>query len=319
MGTFVLRRILVNIVVFLAITVGIFALVHAAPGDPVRMMINPDQVSSGSEEFIARQRHELGLDRPLPVQYWDWLRQAVTGDLGYSYVSRQTVTSAVSERMGPTVELMGVALLLSLAIGIPLGILSAVRRNSWLDYGTTVFGLGAISIPPFFLGIVAIYVFSLKLDWLPSAGMTTPGVNSPADQFRHLLMPALLLGLIAAAPIMRYVRSGVIGELGEDYTRTAEAKGASRSRVVLRHAFRNSLVPLITVVAMSVPALMGGAVVIEQVFAWPGMGQLTISSVNQNDYPVIIGVSLYVAVLVLICNLLADLLYAVADPRVRLG
>lgn len=318
MGAFIVRRLLGNVGVFLLITMGIFALVHAAPGDPVRMMINPEAVASGGADFIARQRHLLGLDQSLPVQYWNWLWNAMHGHLGYSYVQSRPVTSVIGERVGPTVELMGLAVGVSLVVGIPLGIVAAVRRNTVVDYVATVFSLAAISIPPFFLGISAIYLFSLELGVLPSAGMSTPGTSSLEDLFRHMVLPVMILGLAAAGPITRYARSGLIGELAEDYVRTAEAKGASKQRVVLRHAFRNSLIPLITVIAMSIPSLLAGAVVIEQVFAWPGMGQLAISSISQNDYPVVIGFSLYVAALVLICNLAADVLYAVADPRVVL-
>lgn len=318
MGAFVIRRLIVNLGVFLLITVGIFALVHAAPGDPVEMMINPEQAGAGGAAYIAQQRHLLGLDQALPVQYWDWLLNAARGNLGFSYLQHRPVTSVLGERLGPTLELMGLAIVVSLVVGVPLGIIAAVRRNTVVDYGATVFSLGAISIPPFFLGITAIYLFSLTWNLLPSAGMSTPGSGSTGDLVRHLVLPVLILGLAAAGPITRYARSGLIGELAEDYVRTAEAKGASRSRVVLRHAFRNSLIPLITVIAMSIPTLLAGAVVIEQVFAWPGMGQLAISSISQNDYPVIIGFSLYIAALVLFCNLAADVLYAVADPRVEL-
>jgi peptide/nickel transport system permease protein len=318
MGAFIVRRLIVNAGVFLLITVGIFALVHAAPGDPVRMMINPEQAAGGGAAFIARQRHLLGLDQSLPIQYWNWLVNAVHGQLGYSYLQGRPVTAVIGERVGPTVELMGLAVVVSLAVGIPLGIIAAVRRNTVADYGATVFSLGAISIPPFFLGITAIYLFSLKWNLLPSSGMSTPGTSSVGDLARHLVLPVLILGLAAAGPITRFTRSGLIGELAEDYVRTAEAKGASRARVVLRHGFRNSLLPLITVIAMSIPTLLAGAVVIEQVFAWPGMGQLAISSITQNDYPVVIGFSLYIAALVLFCNLAADVLYAVADPRVNL-
>jgi peptide/nickel transport system permease protein len=318
MTTYVLRRVLINVVVFLVITIGVFALVHASPGDPVRMMVNPEQMANGGADFIALKRHELGLDQSLPVQYWIWLQHMATGDLGYSYVNSEPVTSVIAQRIGPTVELMGLAFIVSLLVGVPLGILAAVRRNRLVDYLTTGFSLGSISIPPFFLGIVAIYVFSLKFGWLPSSGMSTPGAPSLSDELAHLVLPVAILGLASAGPICRYVRSGLIGELSEDYTRTAEAKGASPARVVLRHAFRNSLIPLITVVTISIPVMLAGAVVIEQVFAWPGMGQLVVSSIGQNDYPIIIGFSLYTAVLVLLCNLLADVLYAVADPRVKL-
>lgn len=318
MVTVIVKRLAINVGVFLLTTVGIFALVHAIPGDPVRMMVDPEQLAAGGAAFISREHHLLGLDSPLPVQYVVWLRNAVTGNLGYSYVNHQAVITVLAQRIGPTVELMGLALLVALLVGIPLGVVAAVRRNTVLDYLAAVLSLGAISIPPFFLGIAAIYLFSLKFGLLPSVGMSTPGMASLPDELRHLVLPVLVLGLAAAGPITRYTRGGLIDELGQDYIRTAEAKGASGARVVWYHAFRNALIPLITVIALSIPVLLGGAVVVEQVFAWPGMGQLVLSSITQNDYPMIIGFSLYVAALVLLCNFAADVFYTMVDPRVRL-
>ncbi|QFG21606.1 ABC transporter permease [Actinomadura sp. WMMB 499] len=318
MALYVVRRLLVNVLVFVLISVGIFSLVRLAPGDPVRMMVNPEQMQSGGAAFIEAKRHELGLDRPIVVQYGNWLADAVRGDLGYSYVGHRPVSAVLGERVGPTLQLMGAALVVALVVAIALGVAAAVRRNSAVDYGATVIGLTAVSVPPFFLGIVGIYVFSLKLGWLPSAGMTTPGDGGPLDQLHHLILPGLILAFVTAGPFTRYVRGGLVDELGADYVRTAEAKGAGPVRVVLRHALRNSLIPLITVVMYQIPQMLAGAVVIEQVFAWPGMGQLAVSSIGQHDYPVIVGFALYVAVLVLICNLVADLLYAAVDPRVSL-
>ncbi|GAA1973102.1 ABC transporter permease [Amycolatopsis minnesotensis] len=317
MTVFVVRRVLVNLGVFLLISVGVFLLVRAAPGDPVRMLISPDQLQ-GDAGFIEVKRHELGLDQPLPTQYWTWFTHALTGDLGHSFVSGRPVTEVLGERLAPTLELMGTALALALVIALGLGVLAAVRRNSFADYAATGLSLGAVSLPPFFLGIVAIYFVSLRWGLLPSSGMTTPGVVDPLDQLRHLALPGLILAFITAGPFTRYVRSGLIEELGADYVRTATAKGVSPARVVVRHGLRNSLIPLITVVMYQIPQLLAGAVVLEQVFAWPGMGQLAISSITQQDYPVIIGFALYVAMLVLACNLIADLLYAVVDPRVGL-
>ncbi|HEY3686823.1 MAG TPA: ABC transporter permease [Streptosporangiaceae bacterium] len=318
MAVFITRRLLLNVLVFALISVGIFLLVRAAPGDPVQMMVSPEQLQSGGPAFIAAKRHELGLDQSLVAQYAHWLGGALTGDLGTSFVSRRPVTAMLAERIGPTVELMGVALVVGLVVAIVLGVAAGMRRNSFLDYGATGLSLGAVSLPPFFLGIVGIYFFSLRAGILPSSGMTTPGVSGALDQLRHLVLPGLILALITAGPFTRYVRGGLVDELGADYVRTAEAKGASRARVVVRHALRNSLIPLITVVMYQIPQLLAGAVVIEQVFSWPGMGQLAISSINQQDYPVIIGFALWVAMLVLLCNLIADVLYAIVDPRVSL-
>ncbi|MEU7870485.1 ABC transporter permease [Dactylosporangium sp. NPDC049140] len=318
MGAYLARRLLVNVLVFFLITVAIFGLVHKSPGDPIAMQVPADQLNSGSAEFIAQKRHELGLDQSVFVQYWHWLVNALQGDLGYSLLNGRAVTDVLGERIGPTVELMGVALVISLLVAIPLGIAAARRRNSIVDYSATVVSLGSVSIPVFFVALIAIYFFTLKLQWLPSSGISDPTAPSLLDSIRHLVLPALILGFGNSGPFMRYVRSSMITELQADYVRTAEAKGAPPRRVVLRHAFRNSLIPLLTVIASSVPQLLAGAVVIEQVFAWPGMGQLAVSSVNQHDYSVIIGFALLIAILVLLSNLLADVLYTLVDPRVRL-
>lgn len=317
MTTFVVRRILVNIVVFILIGIGVFLLVRAAPGDPVRMMIRPEDLQEGSEAFIQARRAELGLDDPILVQYGRWFLDAITGNLGDSFVNRQPVTGLLLERLGPTVLLMSTALAISLLIAIPLGTVAAVRRNTSVDYAAAALSLGVISVPSFFLGIVAIYVFSLQLGWLPSSGMSTPGGGGGTDVLTHLIMPAAILGLASAGPLTRYVRGSLIDELSADYVRTAEAKGATPSRVVTRHALRNSLIPLITIIMINIPQMLAGAVVLEQVFAWPGMGQLAVRAVTAQDYPVIVGFALYVAALVLICNLLADIAYAIVDPRVK--
>jgi ABC-type dipeptide/oligopeptide/nickel transport system permease component len=316
-AAFVIRRILVNIVVFVLIGIGVFLLVRAAPGDPVRMMIRPEDMQEGSEAFIAARRAELGLDDPILLQYGRWFLDAITGNLGDSFVNRQPVSGLLLERLGPTVLLMSVALTISLLIAIPLGTIAAVRRNSSVDYAAAALSLGVISIPSFFLGIVAIYVFSLQLGWLPSSGMSTPGDGGPTDVLTHLIMPAAILGLAGAGPLTRYVRGSLIDELSADYVRTAEAKGAAPGRVVTRHALRNSLIPLITIIMINIPQMLAGAVVLEQVFAWPGMGQLAVRAVTAQDYPVIVGFALYVAALVLICNLIADIAYAAVDPRVK--
>ncbi len=317
MTAFVVRRILVNIVVFILIGIGVFLLVRAAPGDPVRMMIRPEDMQEGSEAFIAARRAELGLDDPILLQYGRWFLDAITGNLGDSFVNRQPVSGLLLERLGPTVLLMSTALTISLLIAIPLGTVAAVRRNSSVDYAAAALSLGVISVPSFFLGIVAIYIFSLQLGWLPSSGMSTPGGGGGTDVLQHLIMPAAILGLASAGPLTRYVRGSLIDELSADYVRTAEAKGGSPARVVTRHALRNSLIPLITIIMINIPQMLAGAVVLEQVFAWPGMGQLAVRAVTAQDYPVIVGFALYVAALVLICNLIADIAYAAVDPRVK--
>jgi ABC-type dipeptide/oligopeptide/nickel transport system permease component len=317
-GGFLMRRLATNALVFFVITIAIFGLVHSAPGDPIAMQIPADQLNTGSAQFIVQRRAELGLDRPVYVQYWHWLSNAVSGDLGYSLRDGRPVTELLVERIGPTLELMVVGLLISLLVAIPLGILAARRRNSILDYGTAVVSLGSVSIPIFFLALTAIYLFTLKLQWLPSSGISDPTNPGVLDSVRHLILPAVILGLGNCGVYLRYVRSSMITELDADYVRTAEAKGAGPRRVVVRHALRNSLIPVLTVIASNLGQLVAGAVVIEQVFAWPGMGQLAVSSVTQHDYSVIIGFALLIAIIVLMSNLLADVLYTISDPRVRL-
>jgi ABC-type dipeptide/oligopeptide/nickel transport system permease component len=318
MVAFLVRRLLTMLLVFWVISVLIFAMVHLAPGDPVSMMIPPDQYNAGTAEYLAQVRAELGLDRPLPLQYFSWLGDALTGNLGYSVASNRPVVDLIAERIGPTIELMGLSLLLGLVVAVPLGVLAAVKRNGVVDYVATLVSLVTISTPTFFLGIVAIYVFSLRLGWLPSAGMSDPTDQSVPDILRHLVMPVTILGLGMAGQFTRYVRASMVSELSSDYVRTALAKGVGMRTVLFRHVLRNAMIPVITVVALSFPALLGGAVVVEQVFAWPGMGQLSVTAVQRQDYSVIIGFALLVAVLVLVSNLLADLLYSVVDPRVVL-
>jgi peptide/nickel transport system permease protein len=316
---FLARRALTSALVFLLTSMGVFALVRRAPGDPVSMMISPEQMAGGSADFLARKRHELGLDQPLPLQYAAWLRRAATGDLGFSYTDHRAVTALLAERLPPTVELMGLALLVAVVLGVALGALGAVRRNTIWDVASTTVSLTGVSVPPFFLGIAAIYLFSLRWHLIPSSGMSTIGVRSTTDALRHLALPVLILGFATAGSLVRFVRSGLLGELHQDYVRTALAKGASPRRALWRHAFRNTLIPLITVVTLSLPTLLAGAVVIEQVFAWPGMGQLALGAIRSNDYPVVVGFAMYVSLIVLASNLLADILYAVADPRVRVS
>jgi ABC-type dipeptide/oligopeptide/nickel transport system permease component len=317
-AAYLVRRLLINLLVFFLITVAIFALVHKAPGDPIAMLIPTAELNSGSAAFIAQKRHQLGLDQSVVLQYWHWLSGVVHGDLGYSLLNGRPVTALLAERIGPTIELMFISLAISLLIAFPLGMLAALKRNTAVDYGATVVSLGSVSIPVFFVALLGIYVFTLKFQLLPSSGISNPAAPSLVDSIRHLILPALILGFGNSGPFMRYVRSSMITELGSDYIRTAEAKGAPPRRVIVRHALRNSLIPVLTIVASNVPQLLAGAVVVEQVFAWPGMGQLAVSSVNQHDYSVIIGFALLIAILVLLSNLAADVLYTLVDPRVRL-
>jgi len=315
-----IRRILVSIPVLLGITILSFCFVRLAPGDPVRMMVNPEYMAGGAEDFIARKRAELGLDQPLPVQYVAWLGELSQGNLGYSFFDRRPVGDILKERIWPTTELMGTALLLALAFGVPLGLLAAIHQYSALDYISAVVSLATISTPSFFLGLAAIYIFSLKLNLLPTSGMFTAGEpRTVADDLHHLILPAVILGLNLAGPFVRYARSSLLEVIRQDYLTTARSKGLAARLVILRHALPNALLPLITVIGIQIPALFAGAVVIEQIFSWPGMGQLALAAITQRDYPVLMGFTMIIAVLVLLSNLAADIAYAVVDPRIRLS
>jgi peptide/nickel transport system permease protein len=315
----IVRRVLISVPVLLGITMCSFVFVRLAPGDPVRMMINPEYMAGGAEDYIARQRAILGLDQPLPVQYVAWLAELGRGNMGYSFFDRRPVGDIIKERLWPTAELMGTALLLALAVGVPLGLLAAIRQYSVIDYASAVVSLATISTPSFFLGLAAIYLFSLKLNLLPTSGMFTAGApRSLGDDLHHLVLPASILGLNLAGPFVRYARSSLLEVIRQDYLTTARAKGLEAFVVVVRHALPNALIPLITVVGIQIPALFAGAVIVEQIFSWPGMGQLALASITQRDYPVLMGFTMIVAVLVLACNLFADIAYAVVDPRIRL-
>lgn len=314
MTTYIVRRTLIAIPVIVIISIGIFFLVRLAPGDPVMMQIDPE-LASADPGYIDRRRAELGLDRSIPVQYVAWAGHVVRGDLGFSYTQRRPVLDIVLERVPATLRLMGTAIIIALSVAIPLGIIAALRRNSMVDYSVAAMSLTAISVPSFFLALGAIYVFGLILGVLPTAGMGSGGFR---ESLRYLIMPAGILGFSLAGPLTRYVRSSLIEELGKDYVRIARAKGASPARVVVRHALRNSLIPLITVVAVYIPQMLAGAVVLEQIFAWPGMGRLVISAINGRDYPVIVGFTLFIGLLVVLFNLIADILYAITDARIAL-
>jgi peptide/nickel transport system permease protein len=315
---FVIRRLLVSLVVLVGISMLLFVLLQLMPGDPAEMMVDPMSFSGDRAAAVALQRHRLGLDSPLPVQYARWTGQLLHGNFGYSYTSGRPVAEVMLERLGPTIWLMGTALVIALLVGIPLGILAAMHRNSAVDYTATVASLLAISLPSFFVALLGIYVFGLKLRWVPTAGMNSVGGGSFADFLHHLILPAAILGFALAGPYVRYARAGMLEVLGQDFLTTARSKGLTRRRVIGRHALHNALIPLVTVVAIQLPVLFAGAVVVERVFAWPGMGRLALDAVLARDYPILLGFVMAVAVLVLLCNLVADVAYAVIDPRIRL-
>ncbi len=294
--------------------------IHLAPGDPVEALIDPVMRADLGPDWVAQRKTELGLNQPLPVRYAIWLGQLVEGNMGFSLISRQPVAAQIQERFGPTLLLMGASLLVAIVIGIPLGVLSAVRRYSFLDYIATIGGFVAISTPSFFLGLGLIYVLSVNLHLLPTSGMFTLGTDaSLPDLLQHLVLPVTVLGLGQTPQILRYTRSSVLDVLRQEYVTTARSKGLSDGVVLVRHTLRNALIPLITVVGLSLPNLLGGAVITEQIFQWPGMGWLAVRAVNGRDYPLLMGIIMVTATMVLLSNLLADILYAYADPRIRYG
>jgi peptide/nickel transport system permease protein len=270
---------------------------------------------------MADLRDRLGLDQPLPVQYIGWLQQALHGNFGYS-IKRldQPVLTLVLSRIGPTLLLMGSALIMAIVAGIAAGVVGAVRRNSVTDVSLSVLALAGISSPAFLSALLGLYIFAVRLGWLPSGGMLTPGVDfSLGDLLRHLILPSALLAVAQAALIMRYMRASLLEVLNQDYVRTARAKGVIEFWVIVKHALRNALLPVVTVIGSTIGLAIGGAIFIESVFNWPGMGLLLVDAVTTRDYPVIMGAALVIGACVIVVNLLTDIAYAVVDPRIKMG
>ena len=313
MWKYVLKKLLLAVPVLLGITIIDYAIMSLA-GSPLDMLVGPRV----TEEAVALRAARWGLDQPVWVQYWNWLGQVVKGNLGYSYKSYQPVAELIGSHVGPTLLLMGVSSVLGFAIAIPAGVYSAVHRYQKRDYAVVSASFLLSSVPGFFLALVLIYLFTVVLGWLPSSGMTTAGVGGGFwDVARHLVMPSLVLAVGVAGTNIRYIRSSVLEILEMDYLRTATAKGIGRRQVIRHHAFRNALLPIVTVVGMQIPVLFGGAVIVEQIFSWPGLGLITMSAVTGRDYPVIMGVCLLSAVVVLATNLLTDVVYALVDPTIK--
>ncbi|MBY2924468.1 ABC transporter permease [Rhizobium leguminosarum] len=314
-----LRRLIIGIGMLVALSMLIFLLLRLTPGDPIDAYIDPNLPMSPSD--LADLRRSLGLDQPLPVQYLGWLQQAVTGNLGYS-IKRldQPVLGLVLSRIGPTVLLMGTALAFAIVAGITFGVIGAVRRNSLADLSLSVVALAGISSPAFLSALIGLYIFSVRLHWMPSGGMLTPGEEfSVGDLLHHLILPAALLSVAQAALIMRYMRASLLEVLTQDYVRTARAKGVREFWIISKHALRNALLPIVTLIGSTIGLAIGGAIFIESVFNWPGMGLLLVDAVQTRDYPVIMGATLVIGACVIVVNLLTDITYAVVDPRIKVG
>jgi len=309
---YLLRRLATMVPVLLVVSVVVFSLIHLTPGDPVAIMLREES----DPATAAALRAALGLDRPLPVQYLTWLGRAARGELGRSIRTNQPVTQAILERLPVTLTLAAAATLLALAVALPAGIVSAVRRNSLADVAGTVAALSGVSLPNFWLAILLIFVFSVTLGWLPPLGWVSP-VRDPWGGLRSLVLPAVTLGTAMTAVVMRMTRSSLLEVLQLDFVRTARAKGLREGRVLLRHALRNALIPVVTVVGLQAGALLGGAIITETVFALPGVGRLLVDAIFQRDFPLVQGVVLFLALNFLLVNLVVDLAYAVLDPRIR--
>mgnify|MGYP002511142965 FL=1 len=314
MSKYIIKRILIAIPVLIGITIIDYAIMCLA-GSPLEMLQGPRV----SEAAVEAKAIALGLDKPFYIQYFVWLGQLLQGNMGYSIKSFQSVSGMIGSHLGPTLLLMGVSLLTGLLIAIPAGIYSAVHQYSAGDYGLVTFSFLGSSIPGFFLSLLLVFVFTVKLGWVPSSGMSTLGTaGSFGDVARHMVMPVTVLAISIAGRNIRYIRSAMLEILQQDYLRTARAKGIGRFLVINKHALRNAMVPIVTVIGMEIPVLFGGAVIVEQVFSWPGLGLMTMSAISGRDYPVIMGVCLLSAVVVLAANLITDILYALVDPAIQL-
>ena len=318
MGKYIRKRLLQVIPVVFGITILTFFIMQLAPGGPLTGMLSP----RSSPEALQRAREALGLDKPIIVQYWNWLKELVQGNFGYSTYNGQPVLEQILERLPATLLLTVTAFVISFVVGIPLGVYSATHKYSKGDYGLTVFSFIGISIPSFFFGMGLIYIFALKLDWLPTSGFGSAtfrgtGMALVLHKLKYLIMPAIVMSLSNLATVMRFARSSMIETLNQDYIRTARAKGLSEKIVIYRHALKNSMIPVITILGQSIPNLFGGAYITEKVFGWPGMGLLGVDAITNRDYQILMGLTLFTAILVMLGNLLADIMYSIVDPRIR--
>ena len=314
MYIYIVRRVAQLIPVLFLASVIVFVVIRLTPGDAAELQLGIR--SANDARPLAALRHEMGLDRPIAVQYGIWISRLLTGDLGVSARSGDSVGALLGRRAPATLELVSAAVLFGLVVAIPLGTFTALRRNGLLDLLSRTLTLCGLAIPVYWLGLLLLLLFAVRLGWLPVSGYV-PLTQDPVGNLKHLILPMISVGLFELALFTRFLRSEILGVLRQDYIRTATAKGASRRRVLLKHALRNGLIPLITIVGLELGTLVGGVVIVEQVFGWSGLGWLALQAINDKDYPVLQGVVLVFALGVAAANLLADLAYAAADPRIR--
>jgi peptide/nickel transport system permease protein len=321
MARYLIRRTLLMVPLLIAISIVSFFIIKAAPGDPTVVYIDPNKPPPSAED-IARLRAQLGLDQPLHIQYLRWLGEVLRGDLGFSLSARRPVLDEIRDRLPNTMLLGGTSLLLALVLAIPVGVLSAVKRYTALDYAITTLSFVGISMPGFFLALLLMQVFAVQFRWLPTTGMYDrrqdyEGIMAALDVGRHLILPAVALSMASLARWVRYQRSSLLDVLSQDYIRTARAKGAPESRVLRLHALRNALIPMVTLIGLSFSQLVSGAFIIEFVFGWPGMGLLAVNSALKRDFPVIMGVTMLSSIFIVLGNFFADMAYHWVDPRIR--
>ena len=314
MSTYAIQRLLQAIPVLFLISAIVFTVTYFVPGDPAMIVLG----QGASEDALKAVRERLRLDEPLPVRYGVWLSGAVRGDLGNSILSRQPVTTLIGRALPITLYLTLLALVIAVTVSIPLGTIAALKRNTWIDVLATTWSFMGVSIPGFWLAMMLVYVFGVRLQWVPLQGYISPRADL-GDSLKTMILPAITLGVFLSSPLTRYLRSSVLQTLSLDHVVVARAKGLSRQQVLNRHILRNSFIPFVTVLGIQFGYLIGGAVVVENVFALPGIGDLAVSAIGNRDYPLIQGITLVIATGFVLINLVVDLFYAVLDPRIRVG
>ena len=315
MFRYILKRLLYAIPVFLGITFVIYTLINLAPGGPLSVLAASGEMSLSDLEAL---KISMGLDKPIVIRYFIWLGDLLHGDFGISYRTSQEVSLMISQRIMPSLMLTGTGILAAMLVGVPLGIISAYKPNSVWDHISTFISFIGASVPNFFLSLLLIYVLAVKLKWFPTSGMQSSGMSGNLlDLLHHLALPAFVCGIQPIGNYIKHTRSSVLEVLNEEYIKTARSKGLTNVVIVLKHAFRNALIPIVTTISLSIPFLIGGAVVTEQIFAWPGIGSLMITAITSRDYPVIMGVAVLICGVVLVANLILDLIYAALDPRIK--
>jgi peptide/nickel transport system permease protein len=318
MTTYIIRRLIQSLFILIIVTLLVFLTMHILPGDPILIFVSSGELKQTSLQEIEALRHQFGLDKPLMVQYFDWLTGVVQGDFGISIVQREPVKKEIAHRLPITLQLSFIALVISTIIGIPAGVICAVRRGKWIDTMVTILANAGITVPVFWLGIILIYLFALKLEWLPVQGYTSPFTDF-VKSVRQMVLPVFCLSIFSISSITRQTRSSMLEVMRQDYIRTAWAKGLKERLVIMKHGIKNGLIPIITLLGMSFSFIVGGSVLIENVFNIPGMSRLVVNAVFVQDYPVVQGFVLLVAFMVLLTNLIVDISYGWLDPRIRYG